>query len=108
MSAGAAPFRPFRLGPTAVEIERRPDGSILMRSPVPLRPYPVKLTDRLVESVAQHPDRVLIAQRGPDGAWRKVTYGEAFPIIRRIAQGLLDRKLTTETPIAVLSGSSIE
>jgi len=107
--SGPAPYRPFRLGPTAVETERRADGSILMRSPVPLGPYPVKITDRLVETARAHPDRVLIARREPAGGpWREVTYGEGLQIIRRLGQGLLDRGLTPETPVVVLSGSSIE
>jgi feruloyl-CoA synthase len=80
-----------------VEVERRPDGAILMRSPAPLGPYPVKLTDRLVETAQRHPDRVLVAKREPAGGpWRTVTYGEGLQIIRRLGQALLDRGLTPE------------
>jgi feruloyl-CoA synthase len=105
----SVPYRAFRLGPTEVEVEKRADGSILMRSPVPPRPWPVKITDRLVETAEMHPDRVLIAQRAPGGGpWREVTYREGLRLVRSIAQGLLDRKLTPETPVAILSGSSIE
>jgi len=44
----------------------------------------------------------------PNGAWRRVTYAEALARVRRIAQGLLDRGLSPERPIAILSGNGIE
>ena len=42
-----APLRPVRLGPASVEVERKPDSTILLRSPRALEPYPEKLTKRL-------------------------------------------------------------
>ena len=47
-SLSAAPrYRPVRLGPREVVVDRRPDGTIHLRSPHQLGPYPVKLTERL-------------------------------------------------------------
>ena len=46
-SASAAPLRPVRLGPAAALVDRKPDGTIFIRSPHPLEAYPVKLTERL-------------------------------------------------------------
>ena len=40
--------------------------------------------------------------------WRKVTYAEARDSARRIAQGLLDRGLDAERPVAILSGNSVD
>ena len=45
--ATAAPLRPVKLGPGDVQVERKPDGTIYLRSPHPLGPYPDKLTQRL-------------------------------------------------------------
>ena len=43
----AAPIRKIRLGPADTLVERRPDGTLLMRSPHRLGDYPARLTERL-------------------------------------------------------------
>jgi feruloyl-CoA synthase len=101
-------FRPVRLGPSDVVVERRADGVIHMRSPHALGPYPVKLTERLEYWAARAPDRVLFAQRDETGGWRGVTYGEALEKARRIGAALLRRPVSAERPIAILSGNDIE
>ena len=50
----------------------------------------------------------MIAQRAPDGSWRRLTYGEARKRARRVAAALLERRLSAERPLAVLSGNDIE
>ena len=44
---GDAPIRAVRLGPQDVTVERRADGTLILRSPEPLGPYPDKITERL-------------------------------------------------------------
>lgn len=107
-SAAAAPLRPVRLGPSDVTLERKPDGTLYLRSPHPLERYPDKLTQRLEHWANAAPDRVFLAQRARDGSWRKVTYADALSQVRSIAQALLERKLSPERPIAILSGNDIE
>src|ERR1051325_4839338 len=107
-TAAAAPLRPVRLGPSDVELERRPDGTLYLRSPHPLERYPDKLTERLEHWAKAAPDRVFLAQRRRDGTWRKLTYAEALSQVRSIAEALLERKLSPERPIAILSGNDIE
>jgi feruloyl-CoA synthase len=102
------PLRPVKLGPADVTVERRGDGAILMRSPHPLSPYPQKLTERLVHWAEAAPDRVFLAQRDSAGAWRTLTYAEALPAVRAIAAALLERGLSPDRPIAILSGNDIE
>jgi feruloyl-CoA synthase len=103
-----APLRPVRLGPASVEVERRPDGAMVVRSPRALEPYPEKLTERLVHWAQAAPERIFLAQRDRAGAWRSVTYGHAFASVRAIAAALLTRELSPERPIAILSGNDIE
>ena len=108
-SQSAAPrFRPVRLGPRDVLVERRSDGTLFLRSPHQLGPYPLKLTERLEHWAAQAPDRVLFAQRDTTGGWRSVAYAGALDQARRIGEALLRRGLTPERPIAILSGNDIE
>src|SRR5271166_3843003 len=94
-------------GPPDVTVERRPDGAMIVRSPHPLGPYPNAVTDWLDHWASAAPDRVFVAERR-DGAWRKVTYAEARDVARRVAQGIVERGLSPERPIAILSGNSIE
>lgn len=101
------PVRDVRFGPTEVRIERRPGGVVVLRAAHALGPYPVKLTERLEYWAAQAPDRTLFAQRSGSG-WRKLTYREAREKAKRVAAGLLARRLSAERPLAVLSANDIE
>jgi feruloyl-CoA synthase len=107
-SPGRAPLRPVQLGPADVLVERRNDGAILMRSRRPVPPYPAKITERLVHWAKTAPDRIFLAQRDPGGDWQKITYAEALAATRAIAAALLQRNLSADRPIAILSGNDIE
>ena len=97
------------LGPREILWDRQDDGTLRMRSADPLRPYPDRLTDRLFETAAAHPDRVLIARReNGTGDWQRVTYGQSAPRICAIARALHARGLSAERPVVILSGSSVE
>jgi feruloyl-CoA synthase len=103
-----APLRAVKLGRPDVLVERREDGAILMRSPHPLPAYPKSLTERLMYWAKAAPDRVFLAQRDASGAWRTVTYAQTLTTVRAIAASLLQRDLSPERPIAILSGNDIE
>ena len=107
-SAAPAPLRRVRLGAANVVVERRSDGSILMRSPDTLPPYPEKLTERLEYWAKAAPERIFLAQRDNAGEWRTLTYAAAFAKVRAIAAALLARDLSPDRPIAILSGNDIE
>ena len=103
-----APLRAVKLGPANVVVERRGDGTILMRSPHPLPPYPRLLTERLVHWAEIAPERIFLAQRDPAGAWRTMTYAQTLAAVRALAAALLERGLRAERPVAILSGNDIE
>jgi feruloyl-CoA synthase len=107
-SSAAAPLRPVRLGAARVELDRRPDGSIILRSPLRLEPHPDKITQRLEHWAKAAPDRIFLAQRTADGAWRTLRYAQALAQVRALAQALLERDPSPERPIAILSGNDIE
>ncbi len=89
-------------------IERSPEGSIYVRNPQPLGPYPKKITESL-EFWAEHsPQRTFLAQRDAAGLWRTLSFQQTLEKTRAIAQSLLKRGLSAERPIAVLSGNSLE
>ena len=102
------PFRQVRLGPSDVTVERRSDGTILVRSPHSLGPYPARMTDRF-DYWAHHASyRTFLAQREPKFGWRNVTYAEAQFFARRIGQSILNRGLSVERPVVILSENEIE
>ncbi|MEX2128068.1 MAG: feruloyl-CoA synthase [Xanthobacteraceae bacterium] len=104
----AAPFRPVRLGPRDYLIDRKPGGTIYIRSPHALGSYPAKLTERLEYWADKAPDRAFLAQRDEGGEWRKVTYAQAREVARSLAQALLSRDVSVERPLAIFSGNDID
>jgi feruloyl-CoA synthase len=101
------PIRKVALGPRDVQVERRPDGCIILRSPHALGAYPKKMTERLEHWAAKAPERVFLAQRDGSG-WRTLTYRQARERARRVGQFLLTKKLGPDRPLMVLSGNDIE
>ena len=86
----------------------RADGSTLVHSTEPLGAYPERLTDRLLQWAVATPDHTLAAKRVDGGDWRRLTYGEALRGARSIAQALIDRGLSTQRPVAILSENDLE
>ncbi len=97
--------RQVPLGPLPTTLTRRPDGTMIVRTTVPLSEYPKRSTDRLVQWAGLAPDRPMLAWRGRAGAWDTLTYGDAMAAVRRIGQALVERGLSAERPVAILSGN---
>lgn len=106
-----APLRPVRVGSLKPEMTRGADGTILVRCTDPLPVYPDKITLHLERWAREAPDRLYLAQRnaqGGEAGWRTLTYRDTLAQVRAIAQGLLDRDLSVERPVVILSGNDIE
>ena len=106
------PFKPLAYRPPALHVTRKPDGAIYISSKHPLGPIQRSVVHMLEARAADHPERNFIAERTPLpggglGEWRFITYGETNARASAVAQALLDRGLTPETPLMVLSGNSI-
>jgi feruloyl-CoA synthase len=97
-----------RILPADTSIEYRSDGSILARSPHALGRYPRTITERLEHWAEVAPGRVFLAARNGDGNWRTLTYADALGRVRSVAQALIDRRLSNDRPVVILSGNSIE
>lgn len=100
-------MKPVNMGRLSVETRRDGDVIYLSASDA-LPPYARSLIDRLDHWADVAPDRTLFADRGPDGAWRHLSYAQASEQSRAIAQYFLDCGLSVDRPVAVLSGNSIE
>jgi hypothetical protein len=82
-----------------MDIERRADGTTLLRSPQKLRGHARAVGEWLLQWARAAPERVFLAERQGEG-WRSVGYREALELVRRVGQGLLDRGLDARRPVA--------
>ncbi len=115
-----SPWRQARLGDLTPVVDDRPDGTIVLRARQPLGDYPAVLTDRLAYWAGIAPDRTLLAwntrtaSHGEHGSvsrdrvFEHLTYGDALGKVRCLGQALLDRHLSADRPLAILSGNSVE
>ena len=102
-------FRKIEWLPRDIDVERRPDGVIVLKSRIPLQAYEKHIPASLAKWAKQAPDRIWLAQRGgPERNWRKVSYGEAKRTVDGLTQGLLNLGVGEGRPVTILSGNSIE
>src|SRR5512141_3393683 len=109
----ARPFRDVQLGSREVVVERGAGDVVYVRLAQPLGEYPARMTDKLDYWAEHAPDRTYIAKRlpgkdGHGGEWRRISYREARDMARRIGQALVNRGLSADRPIAILSGNDLE
>jgi feruloyl-CoA synthase len=98
---------PIKFLPARVDVERRSDGTLVVRSPEPLRPYARCVGEYLERWAAEKPDNVFLAERRGD-AWRKITWKETLRQVYAIATAFLSQRVSVEHPVAVLSDNSID
>jgi feruloyl-CoA synthase len=91
-----------------VEVRAGRDGAFYLRDRRPLDHYPPRITDWLDDWAARAGGRSFLAERSAEGAWTHVTYAAARDRVRSVAQALLDRRLSADRPVLILSGNSIE
>ena len=93
--------------PARVDVESLPDGGLILRSPMALEPYADHICTWLLDWAEREPKRTFLAERPGDGDWHRISYGEALASVKSIAQSLLDRGITAERPVMLLSENSI-
>ncbi|SFR13152.1 feruloyl-CoA synthase [Poseidonocella sedimentorum] len=96
----------LRLVPHSVAM-RRDGAHLYLTSNTPLDPVARRTADWLHRWAAEAPDRVFLSERAGEG-WRDVTYAQALAQVRAIAAALIARDMGPQTPIAILSGNSVD
>jgi len=109
----ATDFRPLTFGVTRVHLRDGQPGTHYLTADQELDTFPERMTDRLRHWAQTEPQRTFMARRekktdGSLGGWRHVAYAQAWSSARNIAQGLIDRGLNAERPVAILSENSLE
>ncbi len=98
-----------KFAPALVDVERRANGEILLRSQRTLKPYPERIGSLLDHWAEATPNHIFLAERASDASlWRKLSYAGALQKVRSIGQALLNRGLTAEHPIVIVSENSID
>jgi feruloyl-CoA synthase len=89
--------------------EHRADGSVVLRSPDPLRNGARCIGDWLEQWARLKPDTVFLAERdSADTPWATVTYAGALRRVRAAASWILAQGLSAERPLVILSDNSID
>ena len=93
-------------------LETRADGTQLLRSTEPLGEFPRRLTDALERWAKDAPQRTLVAKRDPrapwHGDWRRIDYASMLQRVQALGQALIDRGLSVERPVVILSENDLE
>jgi feruloyl-CoA synthase len=100
--------RRVRMRTSGATLHHREGGVSLIKPDEALRSYPKVLTDRIAHWARVSPEKICIAKRGADQQWRTLTYAQVHDSVRRIGQALLDRGLSAERPVAILSDNDLE
>lgn len=109
----APQFRPLKFGVTRVSLRDGTPGTRYLQADQALEAYPDRLSDRLRYWAQVKPDQTFMARRvknadGTLGDWRHISYAQAWQAARSIAQSVLDRSLSAERPVVILSENSLE
>lgn len=99
---------PQMLAPPRVARIPFDDGSFVLRSPEPLKPYARCVGEWLERWAAETPDALAVAERGPDGQWQRLSWRELRRAVGAVAQSLLGLKLPPHAPVVVLSDNGLD
>ena len=91
-----------------ITVDRRADGSILMRH----EGVAPRLADTVVARIShwarRTPDQTAFAARGPDGQWQRISYDQLLQKMRHLGAGLLERGLGQGRPVLILSENALD
>ncbi len=111
--SSAPRYRPVRFGVTRVQVRAGEPGTHYVQAELPLSAYARRLSDFLVHWAEADPQRSFMARRAPlaegrTGDWQHISYAQALTSARSIGQALLDRRLSAERPVVILSENTLE
>jgi feruloyl-CoA synthase len=105
--AASAPHRPIAFAPARVRHAILPDGTIRIDCVADLGAYDPSLARLFRAAVEAQPGRTFLQERGTEG-WRKLAYEEARRAVDAIAAALLERGLSAERPVMILSANAVD
>jgi feruloyl-CoA synthase len=108
MTGADVPYRATSFPSSAMKLERRPDGVIILEPVEPLQPYVANIPRGLALRAALSPEKTYLAERpAPDADWVRQSYGETKRRADAFAQWLLDQRIGRDRTVLILSGNSL-
>ena len=109
----APKYRPMTFGVTQVVLRDGAPGVHYLRAEQALQDFAPRMTDRMQHWAQTKPDQTFMARReklseGRTGDWQKLSYKEAWTSACHIAQAIINRGLTAERPVVILSENDLE
>ncbi|SPB13780.1 feruloyl-CoA synthase [Caballeronia novacaledonica] len=105
----AAPYRPVRFPERRTLVERRPDGTLILRSANPPPAVGVTSFVDFVPAWAQRRgDSLAFCARDQQGEWRTLRWRDLWQQVQAVAAALLELGLGQGRPLMLLSGNSVE
>ena len=101
------PLRPVSFFSPDVELTRRADGTLLMRSVEPLADYDHRVGDWVDRWAREAPDRIFLVEQTKSGE-RCISYGQTRESVLLFAEGLLGYGLGPDRPLAILAANGID
>ena len=92
--------------PQELDVEKRKDGTLILRSPIKLEEFEINIGNKFKKTCEQVPENIWLAERDNE-AWTKLSYKKALKNINSISQYIIDNGLNQKKPIMILSGNSI-
>ena len=104
-----APYRPVRFPERRTLVERRADGTLILRSANPPPEIAQRSFADFIPVWAQsRGDTPAFSERDEQGAWRTIVWRELWQQVQAVAAALLELGLDQQHPLMLLSGNSIE
>lgn len=103
------PYRPVRFPERRILVERRVDGTLILRSATqPPQIEQCSFAEFIPLWAQSRGDTAAFSERDEQGAWRTVLWRELWQQVQAVAAALLELGLNQQHPLMLLSGNSIE
>src|SRR5262245_24233278 len=83
------PMRTLERPAPRIELTRASDGIVYLSSGIPYQPGLPSLVDYFARAVELRPESTFLAERDVSGAWRRITYAQAWRDTTAIATWLI-------------------
>ena len=108
MTTTQAPYRETRFPSSAMKLERRANGVLILEPLEPLQPYVANFPRAIATQATLTPGKTYLAERPVPGAdWHRQSYGETKRLSDAFAQWLLDRRIGRDRTVLILSRNSL-
>ena len=105
----AASYRPVRIPERHTLVERRADGTLILRSATPPPDIAERsFADFIPAWAAQRGNRPAFRERDAHGDWRSLSWADLWRQVQLVGAALLGLGLDQDQPLMLLSGNSIE